>query len=272
MRGIRCLVAAVLAAGIVTVVAAQPGGRQQGGFGQGQDTYMLVLTNKALQEEVKVTDAQKEKFKEISTKQKEMTDKVRSDFKDKLADSKGDKDKAKEVRTEMGKETSKITAEVRKMLDTELTTEQKTRLKQIDVQVMGINAFADPDAKMGTGMFSFGFSDSQKAVIKDVADTLKLTDAQKTKIKGLIEEYTKDRAAIQKDIFGETKGKGGFNKGMFDQEKQKDFQTKSTKLTTEVMGKIAETLDDTQKTAWKGLVGDAFDTSKLRPNFAPKKD
>jgi Spy/CpxP family protein refolding chaperone len=274
MRGIRCLVAAVLAAGIVTVVAAQPG-RQPGGFGQGQDTYMLVLTNKALQEEVKVTDAQKDKFKTITEKQKEMTDKVRADFKDKLADSKGDKDKSKEVRTEMGKETSKITAEVRKMLDTELTTEQKTRLKQIGVQVMGINAFADPDAKTGGGGgfggFGGGFSDSQKATIKEVADALKLTDAQKTKIKGLIEEYTKDRASVQKDIFGETtKGKGGF--GKVDPEKQKDFQTKSAKLTTEVMGKITDSLDDTQKTAWKGLVGDAFDTSKLRPNFAPKKD
>lgn len=271
MRGIRCLVAAVLAAGIVTVVAAQPG-RQPGGFGQGQDTYMLVLTNKALQEEVKVTDAQKEKFKAIAEKQKEGTDKIRADFKDKLTDAKGDKDKSKEVRTEMGKETSKISAETRKALDAELTTEQKTRLSQISVQVMGINAFADPESKMTGGFGGFGggfggggFSDSQKATIKTVADTLKLTDAQKTKIKGLLEEYNKDRASIQKDIFGEKVGKG-----TFDQEKQKDFRTKSAKLSTEVMGKIAETLDDTQKTAWKGLVGDAFDTSKLFQ--IPKKD
>jgi Spy/CpxP family protein refolding chaperone len=271
MRGIRCLVAAVLAAGIVTVVAAQPG-RQFGGFGQ-QDTYMLVLTNKALQEEVKVTDAQKDDFKAIATSQKEATDKVRADFKDKLADAKGDKDKSKEVRGEMGKEYSKITAETRKKLDAKLTAEQKTRLKQITVQVMGTNVFADPEAKMagGGGFGGFGgggFSDSQKAVMKDVQETLKLTDAQKTKIKGLMEEYDKDRAAIRKDIFGEKGGKGG--KGNFDAEKQKDFQTKSGKLRTEVMGKITESFDDTQKTAWKNLTGDAFDTSKLFQ--IPKKD
>jgi len=220
MRGIRCLVAAVLAAGIVTVVAAQPG-RQFGGGGQ-QDVYTMVLTNTALQEELKVTDAQKEKFKGIAEKQKEASDKVRSDFKDKFADAKGDKDKSKEVRTEMGKETAKITAETHKALDTELTADQKKRLKQISVQLMGVNAFADPEAKTGGfgGFGGGGFSDSQKATIKEVTDTLKLTDDQKSKIKGQVEEYTKDRESIRKDVFGDSK----FGKGNFDAEKQKDFR------------------------------------------------
>ena len=273
MRGIRCLVVAVLAAGIVTMVAAQPG-RQFGGGGFGQDTYMLVLTNAELQKEVKVTDAQKDDFKAIVTSQKEATDKVRADFKDKLADAKGDKDKSKEVRTEMGKETSKITAETHKKLDGKLTTEQKTRLNQISVQVMNVNVFADPESKMtggggfggfGGGFGGGGFSDAQKTTIKSVQDTLKLTDTQKTKIKGMLEEYSKDRDSIRKDIFGDAKGKGAF-----DQEKQKEFRTKSGKLRTEVMGKITESFDDTQKTAWKGLVGDEFDTSKLFQ--IPKKD
>ncbi len=266
MRGIRCLVAAVLAAGIVTVVAAQPG-RQPGGFGQ-QDTYLLVLTNKALQEEVKVTDAQKEKLKAIAEKQKEATDKIRADYKDKFTDAGKDKDKRTEVATAMNKETSKVTAESRKALDEVLTSEQKTRLKQITIQVMGVNAFADPEAKMAGGFGGFGgggFSDSQKATIKEVGETLKLTDTQKTKIKGLLEEYEKDRGAIRKDIFGDKIGKGSF-----DAEKQKDFQTKSGKLRTEVMGKISDSLDDTQKTAWKNLTGEAFDTSKLFQ--IPKKD
>ena len=49
-------------------------------------------------------------------------------------------------------------------------------------------------------------SEADKATMKEVADTLKLTDDQKSKIKGYMEEYTKDRAAIRKDIFGEAKG------------------------------------------------------------------
>jgi Spy/CpxP family protein refolding chaperone len=261
MRGIRCVLAAVLAAGIVTVVAAQPG-RPPGGFGQ--DTTLLVLTNKALQEELKVTDAQKEDIKAIGDKLKETSEKVGADFKDKFADAKGDKDKTKEVRDSMGKEFAKVAAEAKKALEAKLTDTQKTRLKQIGLQAMGVSAFADPEAKIGG---RGGFSDSEKATIKDVASGLKLTDAQKTKIKDVLEEYTKDRDAIRKDVFGDTKGKGAP-----DPEKMKDFITKADKLTTEAMGKIAAQLDDTQKTAWKGLVGEAFDTSKLRPGPMPKKE
>jgi len=268
MRGIRCLVAALLAAGMVTVVVAQPGGRQPGGGGGGQDAFSLVLTNAVLQEEVKVTDAQKDEFKAIIEKQTELNKKVGEKYgKDAFKDAAGDKDKLKELFEAAGKERTKVREEVRKLTDAKLTDAQKKRLKQINIQLVGVNAFADPDAKMGTGMFSFGFSDSQKAIIKEVGETLKLTDAQKTKIKGLVEEFEKDRAAVRKDIFGEAKG----GKGMFDQEKQKEFRTKSAKLQTETMGKITEALDDTQKTAWKGLVGDAFDTSKLVQQ-PPKKD
>jgi len=265
------VLAAVLAAGIVTVVAAQPG-RQMGGFG-GQDTVMLVLTNKALQEEVKVTDEQKDKFKDIAAKQAEMGKKAMEGMKEKFTEAKGDKDKFKEVMEEMQKETAKNSAEVKKLLDAELTSEQKTRLHQIAIQVMGVDAFADPDSKTGGGFgggrgFGGGFSETQKGIIKDVASALKLTDDQKGKIKSALGEYTKDRDAIRKDIFGDGKvGKGGF-----DQEKMKDFATKSGKLSSETMDKIAEVLDDTQKTAWKGLVGAPFDTSKLRPAPMPKKD
>ncbi|QJW99186.1 hypothetical protein [Frigoriglobus tundricola] len=270
MRGIRCVLAAVLAAGIVTVVAAQPG-RQMGGFGGGQDTVTLVLTNKALQEEVKVTDEQKSKFKEIAAKQMEMGKKAMAGMKDKFEEAKGDKDKMKEVFEEMQKENSKTSAEIKKLLEAELTSEQKTRLHQIAVQVLGVDAFADPDAKTGGGFgggrgFGGGFSEAQKGIIKDVASALKLTDDQKSKIKSALSEYTKDRDAIRKDIFGESK------KGGFDQEKMKDFAEKSGKLSSETMDKIAEVLDDTQKTAWKGLVGAPFDTSKLRPTPPPKKD
>lgn len=266
MRGIRCLVAALLAAGIVTMVAAQPG-RQPGGFGGGgQDTFVLVLNNTALQEEVNVTDAQKEKFKSIVEKRTEMEKKLGEKFN--FKDAGKDKDKLKELFTEMGKERTKNSEEIRKLIDAELTAAQKKRLKQINVQVMGLSAFSDPDAKQGGGMGfgGGGFSDSQKAIIKEVGEALKLTDTQKTKIKGLVDEYNKDRESIRKDIFGE---KGG--KGSFDQEKQKEFTTKSGKLSKETLGKIAEALDDTQKKAWTELVGEPFDTAKLRP-MLPKKD
>ena len=127
---------------------------------------------------------------------------------------------------------------------------------------MGVGVFGDPDAKFGNFP---AFNDAQKATMKEVSGALKLTDAQKEKIKDIVSEHNKDRDAIRKDVFGDKKGGG------FDPEKQKDFAEKSGKLSTETMGKIAEALDEGQKKAWKELVGDAFDTSKLRP-MIPKKD
>ena len=60
------------------------------------------------------------------------------------------------------------------------------------------------------------------------------------KIKELTDTFSKDRSAMRKDILGE-------GKGAFDGEKQKDFQTKSSKLADETLGKIADVLDYAQK-------------------------
>ena len=263
MRAIRCVVAAVLAAGIVAVVGAQPP-RQQGRGGGGGDVNVLVLTNTALQEELKITASQKEKFKPVADKQAELSKKRGELF------GKGGKNIDKEKRTELTEEGKKVAEEIKKVLDAELTAEQKKRLKQIGVQVLNVNAFTDPEARSGGGGgggFGFGgFSDAQKATIKEVGEALKLTDSQKTKIKEITDEYSKDRNAIRKDVFGE--GMRGF-----DAEKQKDFQAKSSKLAGESLTKITAVLDDTQKKTWKELTGDAFDTSKLnQPRVAPKKD
>jgi hypothetical protein len=255
MRAIRCAIAALLAAGIVAMVGAQQPNRQRGGGGG--DVYALVLTNKALQEELKITDAQKEKFKPAAEKQTELNKKRADAFK-------GGKGFDKDKRTELADEGKKVAEEVAKVLDAELTAEQKKRVKQISVQLMGVNVFGDPEAKAGGtgGGFGFGFgglSDSQKATMKEVAEALKLSDAQKAKIKEMTDEYSKDRAAIRKDVFGDNKG----GKGNFDAEKQKDYSAKTGKLSEEVMTKIVGVFDEGQKKTWKELTGDAFDTSKL---------
>jgi Spy/CpxP family protein refolding chaperone len=244
MRAVRGLLAAVLAAGIVTVVAAQPGGGF--GFGGGtQDTFVIVLNNKALQEEVKVTDEQKTKFKSITEKQTELTKKATEGMKEKFTDAKGDKDKMTELFTAMRKETEKVTAEVKKLVEAELTADQKKRLKQIYVQALGVNAFTNED------------------VLKDLG----ATDAQKGTLKTLTTDFTKDVAEVRKDIFGEPKGKGGFTKQ--DPEKTKEFNTKRDKLTKETMGKVTEALTDDQKKKWTEMTGEPFDLAKLRTGFGP---
>jgi hypothetical protein len=240
MRAVRGLLAAVLAAGIVTVVAAQPG--RPGGFGT-QDAFVTVLTNKALQEEVKITDAQKDKFKGIAEKQAEMQKKQFEGMKDKFADLKGDKDKMTELFAEMRKEGEKVTAEVKKMVEAELTADQKKRLKQIHVQAMRLGAFTNEE------------------VLKDLG----ASDGLKSTLKTIVTEFGKDEAEVRKDIFGDQKGKGGF--GRPDPEKTKEFNSKRDKLAKEAMGKVTDALSADQKAKWTEMTGEPFDLSKLAPTF-----
>lgn len=248
MRAIRCAVAALLAAGIVAMVGAQP--PRPGGGGGGGDLTVAVMTNAALQEELKITDAQKEKFKPLADKQAEMGKKMREMF------GKGKDGFDKEKFADLQKEGEKIAEEVKKAMDEVLTADQKKRLKQIGVQALSINVFADPDGKNAFGQ---PYGDAQKAIMKETAEALKLTDSQRGKIKDILVEHNKDREAIGKDVFGDAKG----GKGFFDPEKQKDFREKTGKLSAETMGRIADVLDDGQKKAWKDVVGEPFDMTKL---------
>ncbi len=230
------------------------------GGGGGQDVETLVFTNVALQTELKITEAQKEKMKPVTEKFTDLNKKRMEMFKEGF-----DKEKFSELRDE-GK---KIAEEAKKLRDEVLTDGQKKRLKQIEIQVMGFSVFNDPDAKAGKGGFG-GPSEEHKALMKEVQDILKLTDGQKSTIKGVVSEYNKESREIFKEAgFG---GKGGGGKGGFDFEKMAAVNKKVEKIRKESMEKIEEAFDDTQKKAWKELVGDAFDTSKLRPAPPAKKD
>ncbi len=259
MRAIRCLLAAALAAGIVTVVVAQPGGGFGGGGGG--DVNTLVFTNAALQEEIKLTAAQKEKMKPVADKQAEIAKSMRDAF----SGGKFDKEKFTEIR----EKAEKVAEESKKVIDDTLTADQKKRLKQISIQVMGFTAFGDPEAKGGKGGFG-GPSEAQKAIMKEVGETMKFTDKQKTAIKGIADEFNKESREIRTEA-GIGGGKGGKGKAP-DAEKAEAANKKIDKLRKEAWTKVEGELDATQKTAWKGLVGEAFDTSKLRPAPPPKKD
>jgi hypothetical protein len=131
-----------------------------------------------------------------------------------------------------------------------LKKEQVERLKQIDRQNMGINAFNDAE----------------------VVSALNLTDSQKTSIKGYTTDFGKDRADINKEAGIGFGGKGG-GKGNFDPEKMQEATKKIQKVQKEYVGKAVDSLTDEQKKTWKGLIGEAFDLSKLT-GFRPmqKKD
>lgn len=274
MRAMRGMLAGLMAAAIVTAVAAQPGG---GRFGGTQDVNALVLTNAALQEDLKVTDAQKEKLKPAAEKQAE----VQKAFSELFTKGKGGGGFDKEKMTELNENRLKVAEEVKKAVEETLTADQKKRLKQISIQVMNFDVFNDPEARGGNkggnkggGFGGFGVTEAQRAIMKDVAAALKLSDAQKSTVKGLVDEFNKEAREIRTEagLGGFGGGNKGGNKGQaVDPEKVAAANKKIDKIRKETWGKIEEALDGTQKAAWKDLVGEPFDTSKLRP-VAPKRD
>jgi len=230
MRISRWIMVALFAISAVVVVEAQqprPGG---GGFG-GVNVYTAVLSNKDLQEELKITDEQKEKLKPVSEKVTEAGKKNRDVFKD----AGMDKDKLKEAFTEFSKLQEKSNAEAKKSVEDVLNSEQKKRIAQIEIQAKGLRAFSD----------------------ETIAKNLGITEAQSSKIKGIMEEYAKDT----KDL-----GFGGGGKG-FDKEKAAENAKKREKLSKAAFADIDESLTAEQKSKWKEMTGAPFDTAKLRQGF-----
>ena len=247
MRGMRFGVAGLLVAGMFALVQAQPGGGF-GGFGGGGVTYLV--THKAVQEDIKASEDQTKKLAEWS---KEFGAKRLEMFKDSgIEFGKGGFGKIdEETRTKMAAVNAKISAEAYKQLGDVLKKEQVERVKQIERQQLGVNAFTNAT----------------------VAEALKLTDAQKASVKGITGDFDKERREINAEagIGGGGKGgKGGFAK--VDPEKAAEARKKIAKVEKEYMIKVVDVLDDSQKKTWKELVGESFDLSKLTFGGFGKKD
>jgi hypothetical protein len=227
---------ALLIVGMVAIVQAQQGFR--GGFGGGGPVGLVA--NKAVQEDLKLTEDQVTKVKEWAT---EFRTKSLEIMKDKGIDFKDFKSfQSEEGREKLAEANVAVSKEAYKELGDILKKDQIERLKQIERRRLGVNAFANAE----------------------VADALKLTDSQKTSVKGITGDFNKER----REIFTEAakdrpkgKGKGGF--GGFDPETQK----KIANVEKDAMGKIVDLLDDNQKKTWKELIGADFDLSKLNTGF-----
>jgi hypothetical protein len=243
MRIGRFVTVAVLTAGLVVLashggsISAQQKGKGKGfgfggfGFGGPGSLNVAVLSNKALQEELKVTAEQKEKLKPTADKQTAMQKKMQ----DALKDAAGDFEKMREIGTKMQDDFKTLGEETKKVVETTLTADQTKRLRQIEVQQSGPRAFATEETVKG----------------------LNLTDAQKTKIKGIADEFQKDSGEARREMFQS----GG------DQEKIAEVQRKIDKLQKAAMTDIEGVLTDEQKKTWKTIVGEPFDLSKLRQPF-----
>jgi len=212
---------AIIAACSVASAQRQPGGGTRGATG----LLPQVVSNKDLQADLKVTDEQKGKFKDAAAKQADATKRLRDLF---TGGERPDRAKMTEITGEM----TKVYGEVTKVVTETLTTEQKKRVKQIEVQRMGLRAFAN----------------------EDVLKELKLTDEQKAKVKTISDEAGTGRRPGGRPQPGGTRP---------DAAALAEAAKKRTEATAKAMEKVAAELTADQKKAWKELTGEKFDLTKL---------
>jgi hypothetical protein len=235
---IRYFVAgSLLIAGMITMVQAQRGGG--GGFGG----PLFLVNNKAVQEDLKMTEEQVTKMREW---QMEFFAKIGEIYQEKGVDLKAGfgKDLSDEDRAKRAAASAEVNRVAYMEIGDILKKEQIDRLKQIDRQQMGVNAFTNTE----------------------VVDELKLTDSQKTSVKGITGDFDKERREIISESTKDAKDKGdkgGFRRFGLSPEAQK----KIAKVQSESVGKIVDLLDDNQKKTWKELVGAEFDLTKLQGGF-----
>jgi Spy/CpxP family protein refolding chaperone len=175
MRKLATWVAAVAVLALMAGSAAaqeQKGRRgQRGGFGRGGmfgfgGGGVALLSNPGVQQELKMTDEQKEKVTAFAEKRRE-----------RMGDLRGgggaDPEKMQAMFRELAKEGDKFAKDT-------LKAEQYKRYKQISFQQAGVMGFAD----------------------EEVQKELKVTDEQKEKLRTLAADFTRD----QREIFQNSQG------------------------------------------------------------------
>jgi hypothetical protein len=213
----RLLMTLAMAAAVTVLVAgdslAQQPGRRGGGqpgrggagmFGGGGNPLML-LANADVQKELSLTDDQKEKVKSAGDK---MREKMREAFQ---GGGQPDREKMQAMMKEMNDEATKTVKET-------LKPEQQKRLKEIQYQAMGAQAFANAD----------------------VQKELKITDEQKEKLNTINQDMQKEMRELRQG--------GNFQ----DPETQKKIQA----LRKETTEKTMAVLTDDQKKTWKDMTGE----------------
>jgi len=197
-----------------------------GGFGGGQ-TGDALLFNKSVQEELKLTDAQKKSLGEVTKAGADLREKGKEAFQD------GDKEKGQEFFKKAGEETTKA---LKKFKDG-LTTIQTKRFDQIQIQVATKN------------------NDANLFKREDIVKALKLSDKQKETVKETLSELAKDTKEVLDDAKDDfrTKGKAAF--------------TKIGTLRKEAYEKITKTFEPDQTKAFKDMAGDKFELKMEKGKF-----
>jgi hypothetical protein len=165
------------------VLMAQPAAAQRFGFGRSSNSLVGLAANEAVQKELGISAEGANKLRSLSddyraASQKESTA-LGIDFAA-IGDLPRAEQAAKnrEVNATLAEMTRKLTAEYLPKLREVLDDEQLSRLRQIQLQAMGIDAYSEPE----------------------VASALAFTDEQKQKLVDLKNEYNRKQQDLDGDF------------------------------------------------------------------------
>jgi hypothetical protein len=210
----RTLCKSIVALGLVALMAGPAMAQQGRGGGRGEfgGGLGMLLKNASVQQELKLDASQTEKAKEVAEKAREKFQAKRESF-----ESLHGEERFKKMQ-ELNKE---VNAEVNKQIKEFLTTEQIDRLHQIQHQLQGARAFAD----------------------ENVQEKLKLTDAQKTEIREVVQASHAEAHKIWEDAHADREA----------------MMAKMAEHRKETLAKVESKLTDEQKAAWKEMLGAPFE-------------
>ena len=214
----RTMTKTIVALGVVAFLAT-PAMAQQGrgggrGFGGGA---AFLVGNASVQQELKLDAGQIEKAKAVADKAREKFTAARESLQSLEGEERAKKQR--ELAAEVNADTHKAVKEFMK-------PEQVKRLYQITHQVQGAQAFTD----------------------EHVQKHLKLTDAQKSDIEGIVTASGQEMRKIFQENQGDREAIGA----------------KMTELRKETLAKVEAKLTDEQKASYKEMLGAPFEV-KFEP-------
>ena len=215
-----------------------PGGRPGGfgggfgGPGGGMSSPLMLAANEAVQKELNLSDEQVGDIKSLG-------EQVREEMRSAFSGGFGGQDQSEEERA---KQREKLTESMKKVnekfqpkLNEALKPEQRDRLKQIQVQAAGSQAYQ----------------------LAEVVAALKISKEQQDKLAAISKEFGEK----QRDLFPRG-GQGGGERLNFE-----EMRKKGEELTAARDKQIAEVLTAEQKSDLEKLKGKTFDVAQLRPAF-----
>jgi hypothetical protein len=214
---------------------------------------MLLLRIQSVQEELKMTDAQKKEQESIIQRRSQKTQQARRDTKD--------ADKFRAAR-------DAILTESKAATEANLEPEQRKRLDEIQLQAQGPLAFDRPDS--GSGRYAG----------PPVSERLKLSDDQVRRVRAIFEQGEKEIAkAASFPIALDTKNGPPSAETIHKLVESPEFQVSKQMArqagrdaSAALIRRIEEVLTDAQRKAYHKLLGEPFDLSKLQSRARPQRD